>query len=306
MINYFVHDTFSHNDEKLESVLFSNKAGLKGYGLYWLLLELLAGTPDGKLKLDYNYLGRKCNSDASADLVKTVINDFGLFEIVEDGKYFRSKRLSQTIEDVHNVSERRRIAGLKSGESRKKSVLCSLSTEQKSDNSSTNVKQEPNNNSTNIQQVLNKCSANVEQVLNKCSANVEQVLNKCSTNVEQRKEEKSKEDNSITPLNPPKGEKVEEILLPPTLDFPEFKSAWKDWVAYRKEKRQPLKASTVKGQIKFLAEHPAEAVEMIQQSIRNGWQGLFELKDYTKALRQPVMTNNQELDVYKHFLEGGK
>ena len=123
----------------------------------------------------------------------------------------------------------------------------------------------------------------------------------------QIKQDKIKEDNSINPPLSPQGKKTEEILLPEVLNFPEFKAAWTEWVKYRKEKHQALKESTVKSQIKFLASFPAEAVEMIQQSIRNGWTGLFELKEYSKALRnqQPKMTTNQELDVYKHFLEGG-
>jgi hypothetical protein len=53
--------------------------------------------------------------------------------------------------------------------------------------------------------------------------------------------------------------------------------AWDEWVQFRKEKKAKLTATTVTKQFEMLASlsSEAEAIECVQQSIRNGWQGLF-------------------------------
>jgi hypothetical protein len=56
-----------------------------------------------------------------------------------------------------------------------------------------------------------------------------------------------------------------------------FREAWKQWLAFHNEIRKPLRPSTVKRQIAFLSQQP-EPVAVIEQSIQNGWQGLFPLK----------------------------
>ncbi|RMP18269.1 hypothetical protein ALQ28_03886 [Pseudomonas syringae pv. delphinii] len=51
-------------------------------------------------------------------------------------------------------------------------------------------------------------------------------------------------------------------------------SAWSDWCQHRKEIRKPLTATTCTKQAKTLAGHP-DADAVINQSISNGWTGLF-------------------------------
>ena len=59
-----------------------------------------------------------------------------------------------------------------------------------------------------------------------------------------------------------------------------LKQAWNEWNDYRKQIKKPLNKISKKSQIEFLQKYSeAEAVEIIMQSIRNGWQGLFELKN---------------------------
>ena len=116
-----------------------------------------------------------------------------------------------------------------------------------------------------------------------------QTTDKQLTTIEQRnKETKKQRNNNNTPLTPQRG--TEEIPIPTVLDFDRFKEAWRDWVAYRKEKQQTLKESTIKIQFRFLAEHSSDAVEIIEQSIRNGWTGLFELKQPRRSEPQPTKT----------------
>lgn len=57
--------------------------------------------------------------------------------------------------------------------------------------------------------------------------------------------------------------------------------AWSEWVEYRKEKKKKLTPSTIKKQIQFLGGRgDPEIIEIINQSIRNGWEGLFDLKHF--------------------------
>lgn len=60
--------------------------------------------------------------------------------------------------------------------------------------------------------------------------------------------------------------------------------AWERWVKYRKEIRKPLSPSTTKSQVeKLRSKAPHTRAEMINRSIENGWQGLFEPNQQRKS-----------------------
>ncbi len=68
-------------------------------------------------------------------------------------------------------------------------------------------------------------------------------------------------------------------VFPEKFITPEFDKAWKEWEDYRKEKKSKLTPLSIKKQVKFLSEYPVgTAIEMINQSIRNGWTGIFDVK----------------------------
>lgn len=56
------------------------------------------------------------------------------------------------------------------------------------------------------------------------------------------------------------------------------KKAWEAWNIYRKEIKKPLKPTTIRLQLKLLAEHKFDHAQIIKNSITNGWTGLFPLK----------------------------
>jgi hypothetical protein len=67
-----------------------------------------------------------------------------------------------------------------------------------------------------------------------------------------------------------------------------FAEAWEAWQQHRKELRKPQTPLAIKKQLKFLEAQP-DPIAVIEQSIRNGWQGLFALKNGQKSgHRQPV------------------
>lgn len=56
-----------------------------------------------------------------------------------------------------------------------------------------------------------------------------------------------------------------------------FSKAWQGWIDYRKQLKKPLKDATVQAQWKeFVLWGEQKSVEAIEQSIKQGWQGLFE------------------------------
>ena len=68
---------------------------------------------------------------------------------------------------------------------------------------------------------------------------------------------------------------------------PGFKSAWDDWIAYRREARFPKwQQRTIDAQLERLGKlTEPQAVEAIRQSIANGWRGLFPEKAKTTESR---------------------
>lgn len=63
-------------------------------------------------------------------------------------------------------------------------------------------------------------------------------------------------------------------------DLPDWldKEVWNNWVEYRKEKKQKLTQRSISMQLNELAKDQANHREILEQSIRNGWTGLFPLK----------------------------
>lgn len=89
--------------------------------------------------------------------------------------------------------------------------------------------------------------------------------------VEESKEKKNKEKErkAVDPLR----------ALPSPFGSLEFKTAWHEWEKFRRELKKKLTESTAKKQLKFLgARAENEAIEIINQSITNGWTGLFDMK----------------------------
>ena len=84
-----------------------------------------------------------------------------------------------------------------------------------------------------------------------------------------------------------------EQLIPASLKTIEFEIAWDQWCKYRREIKQSITKSTAERQLNKLGRYPpAVAIAAIDQSITNGWSGLFPDKitirlpakdrDYTK------------------------
>ncbi|ALB64801.1 replication protein [Cronobacter condimenti 1330] len=95
------------------------------------------------------------------------------------------------------------------------------------------------------------------------------------------KHKRNKNKIYITPLTP-QGGKAKfnplEVDLPDWLD----PAVWREWVQYRAESKKPIKSMlTVTKAIKLLSQYRDAGdnpAEVVNQSIANGWQGLFRVK----------------------------
>ncbi len=68
--------------------------------------------------------------------------------------------------------------------------------------------------------------------------------------------------------------------IPDALKTPEFEAAWNDWIADRKTRGKKVTALAAARQLKQLeAWGVTKAIQSIEKSIRNGYQGLFEPHD---------------------------
>lgn len=111
---FFSHDANARNDEKILAVRM--KHGMEGYGIYFAIVEKLLESTDYILLKDYNMIAFELR--ASAEKVKSVIEDFGLFEFTECGKLFYSKSLIDRMDALEEKRDKRREAGKKGAESR--------------------------------------------------------------------------------------------------------------------------------------------------------------------------------------------
>jgi len=87
---------------------------------------------------------------------------------------------------------------------------------------------------------------------------------------------------------------VVSVQVPKSIDTPNFRAAWQDWLTYRKERRfTAYKPKSLEGQYKALAEWGEHAaIASIRDSIRNQWQGLFAPKQTAPtppAYREPKL-----------------
>lgn len=111
---YFPHDSNAKDDPKC--VLLIDDMGMEGYGIYWMLIEVLREQPD------YSYpivnamaLARRYNT--STESVKQVIYKYDLF-VVEEDRIFFSESLNRRMAEAEMRSKIFAEAGKRGAEIR--------------------------------------------------------------------------------------------------------------------------------------------------------------------------------------------
>lgn len=166
---YFPHYCNARHDRKIKRI--QKDLGLEGYGMFFMLLEVLREQSDFR----YPY----CDLDLLADefgtsvaKLEVVINNYQLFTIDED-KMFFSPKLIMYLQPYLNMKAQRQLAAKKSVESRQKKKLTTV--EQPLNDSLTTVEQPLNNHSTTVKQIV----VNSSKYINSNKVNKEDVVD-CS------------------------------------------------------------------------------------------------------------------------------
>ena len=105
--SYFPHDSNARNSDKIIRLRMRHKSA--GYGVYFMILERLREEPNYMSVKDYNMIAFDLREDAS--LIKSVVEDFGLFVFTEDGKYFYSESFKRRMEIKDEKNKKRSEAG---------------------------------------------------------------------------------------------------------------------------------------------------------------------------------------------------
>lgn len=102
--------------------------------------------------------------------------------------------------------------------------------------------------------------------------------------------------NSINNKRIIKREEKEKLTLPDCIS----ESVWASWLSYRTERKLTKATSTLKAQINKLEKWYNEGHEpndIINASISNGWQGLFEPKQKQKSTALTTPSNNKSMAI---------
>lgn len=92
---YFSHDSNARNDPKILKLRV--KHGMRGYGVFWSLIEMLRDQSDYCLLMDFESIAFSLNE--STEIVKSVINDFGLFKFSENSFFSESLNNRMSIKE---------------------------------------------------------------------------------------------------------------------------------------------------------------------------------------------------------------
>ena len=150
---YFPHFYNARNDRKI--LRLRRELGTEGYGIYFMILEVLRDSSDFKYPMeDIDLLAD--DFGVSEAKVRTVICNYQLFEVDQNEKFFSAK-FNEYMAPYLKMKEQRRIAGIASATKR-------LS-------SSTDVQQPFNDRSTTVQQIKER-KVNKENKANKESKEI--------------------------------------------------------------------------------------------------------------------------------------
>lgn len=116
---YFPHDCNARNDSKI--LALRSVYGAEGYGVYWMLIEILREQPDYKLKIT-KYLfsalamQMQIQKERLQEIVEACCVEFsegGDPLLINDGEYLYSASLLRRMEKVDTISKARREAARK-------------------------------------------------------------------------------------------------------------------------------------------------------------------------------------------------
>lgn len=104
---YFSHDANARNSDRLLAVRI--KHGAEGYGIYFMIMERLREESDYTSSTNYDVMAYDFRVDS--EKIRSIVEDFGLFEFNEDGSRFYSPDFNERMEMKDKNSEKLSRAG---------------------------------------------------------------------------------------------------------------------------------------------------------------------------------------------------
>lgn len=264
--HYFTHDNNARSDIKIRRLI--QRHGMAGYGIYWALVEDLYNNSN-ELPADYEYYAYEFHVDI--EVVRSIINDFELF--ICDGKHFRSNSVQRRLDIIEAKRLNARLSASKRWE---------------------------------------KCDGNAMAMQPQCDGNANAMQTQCDCNANKinKNKNKIKINKNITKEKKENNKKKEKKSIFPSI-FPETFSEkrikiFTEWLEYKKEIKDYYKSEkSIKALFEKWKDVSDDELELIvQQSISNGWKGLFPLKKNNAFV--PVNQINSEKvkswnECYKEF-----
>ncbi len=112
---WFSHDSNAKDDPKI--MILIDQLGPEGYGLFWILIEILRDQTGYKYPLRLLPILAK-RYYTSHEKMLAVVKNYSLF-IIEEDEFFYSDSLIERMQYLEIKREQRRLAGIKSGEARR-------------------------------------------------------------------------------------------------------------------------------------------------------------------------------------------
>ncbi len=230
---------YSTSKDEPNCVLLIDQLGLEGYGIYWVLIETLRAQENFRYPLKLiPSLARRYGT--SQEKMKAVITNFELFQ-VEDSEFFCSEDLNKAMSEIAT----KKLKYSKAGQ----------------------------------QGMLNRWKSNHKETEN--DNDVITMLSDKNNDVITTDNNKSKEKE--IKVNESKEKEIKVKEKKPEFDFSIFTEPEKEviqtWVEFRKQIKKPLTQFAINLLKKDIEKTSLQYLKaQIENSIKNGWQGLFELK----------------------------
>lgn len=242
--SYFSHDSNARNSDKLIKVRMD--LGAEGYGIYFMILERLREEDNYKSKKDYKMIAFDLRVEV--EKVEQVINNYDLFVIEDDVFYSNSFLERMTIKDSKRLKAQRAVNERWEKEKEKK-------------------EQEKYERNTDLYK--------------------EKKRKEKESKVKKSKEKQSKE-NTVKNCNAPSAERrvrtfaFESLVVEKYGEDECLTDTFRDFEIMRKAIKKPLTERATKvllGKLDKLAGNDKELViKILEQSILNNWQSVYELK----------------------------
>lgn len=165
--NYFPHDANLRNTSPI--LMLRMKLGLEGYGAYCMILERLRSENDYTGVRDYDMMAFDLRCDR--ELVRAVVEDFGLFDLSEDGESVISNSLTEWMKPLDSAQDAKKAAAEKRWSGKKKE--CSADAEHMQSKCSAYAEDDAAHMQTERENDAEQCYKRKENKINKRKINKE-------------------------------------------------------------------------------------------------------------------------------------